>query len=958
MSIIHIRLKEDRVCKLLAVMEARKSTSSSSTSSWPWRKKSTQTHVATASPKPDDVTADTQKQQQHPKPDHDTADIQKRQQHQGTPATASLQVSTEESSSMNRSQWPDQESDKRMNSQTLSEAAATKKLVEQQADLAQEAVLGWQKAEAEASRYKKQLEEALQQNTHTEDRMHKYIEQISILREEQEKAIEDAILSKSKEWDLLRTQLESRLTEVDHQLLTAKAAMMKSLQERDAKITEITNEKTKAQTEVRSLYIKMNAVLKENSRLKYEVYLLSKEREIRTDEREYGKKGTEILNLENENKVSKLEAECHRLRELHRKKAPNSEDIFMPEIADQGPHREAPASSTSFNSPLQQTENPEHLKSMDGDITLVKETLARRNNGLQLASANMYERSPSNILYKAEGRMIEIDEEESTKQDADLSATLESQLEALRSASSDEIATETNLTAQKVPDQGACIEADEINCAHSWASAMIAELAHFKKDKASVHEDLKMTDLSNLGNMANYLSEVESIASCSEIKKYGDKRSLRQEIELRAQISKWGSAKHPMDMTTDSKVIDGPVGSKFCISVTEIVKLVKALAHPLLYKLAGETNPKKSNKGFTDCRFTEGWKDNALELSEPDLQLHIDKLVLLQEKAVEFDTIVSNWVVVDFLEELTRVLNRLVKIALYRNAQRDGCSDDDYDDNISDMSGLASVSQQQSKREKYAAKGNSLSFNADLAPNTLGHHFYYSTWKNDEDGVTPQDFPLIRQAASKSSASKGQMGDNYREPHNDRKHNQELMAKNKEIQNELKMDRTGDNGSSGSNDHPTLANEEQKRAKKKEVEAGNGNDNDTRTQSKAGVSPLPSTKDLSFSASFVEKEVTKEGVTYTPRHELNPRPHPSLNSKHHITTHSINHPTSSGSSSTKFFDFNSNYLKMAVRSTISKTMSKSDLSSTGTTLLHAQKSKSKSSNKLLTRLLSLGHTSS
>ena len=122
--------------------------------------------------------------------------------------------------------------------------------------------------------------------------MHKYMEQISILREEQEKAIEDAILSKSKEWDLLRTQLESRLTEFDHQLLTAKVAMLKSLQERDAKITEITNEKTKAQTEVRSLYIKMNAVLEENSRLKYEFYLLSKEREIRTDEREYDKKGT------------------------------------------------------------------------------------------------------------------------------------------------------------------------------------------------------------------------------------------------------------------------------------------------------------------------------------------------------------------------------------------------------------------------------------------------------------------------------------------------------------------------------------------------------------------------------------------------------------------------------------------------------------------------------------------
>ena len=101
---------------------------------------------------------------------------------------------------------------------------------------------------------------------------------------------------------------------------------------------------------------------------------------------------------------------------------------------------------------------------MDGDITLLKETLARRNNGLQLASANMYEKYPSNILYKVEGQMIEIDEEESTKQDADLSATLESQLEVLRSASSDEIVTETNLTNLKVPDQGAYNEAYEINC--------------------------------------------------------------------------------------------------------------------------------------------------------------------------------------------------------------------------------------------------------------------------------------------------------------------------------------------------------------------------------------------------------------------------------------------------------------------------------------------------------------
>ena len=35
-------------------------------------------------------------------------------------------------------------------------------------------------------------------------------------------------------------------------------------------------------------------------------------------------------------------------------------------------------------------------------------------------------------------------------------------------------------------------------------------------------------------------------------------------------------------------------------------------------------------------------------LSKPDLQLHIDKLVLIQKKVVEFHTTISNWNVVDF----------------------------------------------------------------------------------------------------------------------------------------------------------------------------------------------------------------------------------------------------------------------------------------------------------------------
>lgn len=87
---------------------------------------------------------------------------------------------------------------------------------------------------------------------------------------------------------------------------------------------------------------------------------------------------------------------------------------------------EGPSSITSLKSPLQETKIPDKLKSIDGDATLMKETSARRNKGHELGNANIYERSPNNILYKAEGKLIGVDEEQSTKQDAHLSAILES----------------------------------------------------------------------------------------------------------------------------------------------------------------------------------------------------------------------------------------------------------------------------------------------------------------------------------------------------------------------------------------------------------------------------------------------------------------------------------------------------------------------------------------------------
>lgn len=64
---------------------------------------------------------------------------------------------------------------------------------------------------------------------------------------------------------------------------------------------------------------------KDNSQLKYEVHVLNKELDIRSQEREYERKAVDLASkqhLETVKKIAKLEEECNRLRLLVRKKLP------------------------------------------------------------------------------------------------------------------------------------------------------------------------------------------------------------------------------------------------------------------------------------------------------------------------------------------------------------------------------------------------------------------------------------------------------------------------------------------------------------------------------------------------------------------------------------------------------------------------------------------------------------
>lgn len=70
---------------------------------------------------------------------------------------------------------------------------------------------------------------------------------------------------------------------------------------------------------------------KDNSQLKYEVHVLNKELDIRSQEREYERKAVDLASkqhLETVKKIAKLEEECNRLRLLVRKKLPGIDFYF------------------------------------------------------------------------------------------------------------------------------------------------------------------------------------------------------------------------------------------------------------------------------------------------------------------------------------------------------------------------------------------------------------------------------------------------------------------------------------------------------------------------------------------------------------------------------------------------------------------------------------------------------
>ncbi|KAK8678398.1 hypothetical protein V6N13_143900 [Hibiscus sabdariffa] len=216
-----------------------------------------------------------------------------------------------------------------------SEITAKEDLVKQHTKVAEEAVSGWEKAEAEALALKNHLESvtlskltAEDKAPHLDDALKECMWQIRNLKEEHEQKLQDMVISKNKQCEKIKLELQAKIANLDQELLKFEAdndAISMSLEERCNMLIKISEEKSRAEAEIELLKGNIELYEREINSIKYEIHVLSKELEIRNEEKNMSMRSAEAANkqhMEGVKKIAKLEAECQRLRGLVRKKLP------------------------------------------------------------------------------------------------------------------------------------------------------------------------------------------------------------------------------------------------------------------------------------------------------------------------------------------------------------------------------------------------------------------------------------------------------------------------------------------------------------------------------------------------------------------------------------------------------------------------------------------------------------
>ncbi|XP_076885681.1 filament-like plant protein 4 [Bidens hawaiensis] len=388
-------------------------------------------------------------------------------------------------------------------SEAHTELTTKENLVKQHAKVAEDAVSGWEKAEAEAATLKNHLESvtllkltAEDRATHLDGALKECMRQIRNLKEEHEKTVHDAVLAKTKQFENMKHEFDTKVANLNQELMRAaaeNAAVSRSLHDRSNTIIKISEEKSRAEAEIELLKSNIASCEREINSLKYELHIVAKEMEIRNEEKNMSVRSADVANkqhLEGVKKIAKLEAECQRLRGLVRKKLPGPAALAQMKLEvdnlgrDHGepwvkrspvkpptpvsPHFSSVPDFSLDNAQKHQKEMDlltERLLAAEEETKMLKEALAKRNTELQ-ASRSVCAKTVSKLQ------------------------SLESQLHSnpqLKTVISQNASNAPSVVSEEGND-------DDVSVAGSSATTLVSELSHNKKDKTENAKRLELMD--------------------------------------------------------------------------------------------------------------------------------------------------------------------------------------------------------------------------------------------------------------------------------------------------------------------------------------------------------------------------------------------------------------------------------------------------------------------------------
>lgn len=475
-------------------------------------------------------------------------------------------------------------------------------------------MLGWEKAEAEASALKVQLETvtlsklaAEERAAHLDGALKECMKQVRTVKEEGEQKLHDVVFAKTKQWEKIKAEFEAKLLEFEQELIRAGAendALTRSLQERAELLMKIDEEKAQAEAEIEVLKSTIQSGEREINSLKYELHVVSKELEIRNEEKNMSVRSADVATKQHQEdvkKISKLEAECQRLRGLVRKKLPGPAALAQMKMEveslgrEYGDHRvrRSPAKNSSFHRPMSPMspvpdyaiENLHHMQrenefltarllTMEEETKMLKEALTKRNSELQ-SSRSMYAKIAGK-LRSLEVQMLTGNQHKSPTPNMDI------HYDGALSQNGSNPPSMTSMSEDGVDDEGSCTE--------SWANALVSELSHFKKEKVAKSS---VTEGSNRLELMDDFLEMERLA-CLTSEADGNESTIdKMKIdEVGATLSGVTERDGVKDLQSTSPMSETPSSKQQLSEKSSLLKLQSRISS-LLDSESPENNPGK-----------------------------------------------------------------------------------------------------------------------------------------------------------------------------------------------------------------------------------------------------------------------------------------------------------------------------------------------------------------------------